>query len=153
MITKQRSGFTLVEIMIVVAIIALLAVLALPSFLRARQRSRDAKFMNAVRIATDAFQMYAAEHNAYPADEQPGVVPPGMEGYFGTKLRWSSPTPIGGTWDWDVGVLGIKYGVSVDSPAASDEEMQTIDAAIDDGNVASGSFQHINGDRYTSLLD
>lgn len=139
--------------MIVVAIIALLSVIAVPSFLRARQRSRDAKFMNALRIATDAFEIYTAEHNGYPTDEQPGVVPAGMQTYFGTKLDWTAPTPIGGTWDWDNRVLGIKHGVSVDSPAASDEEMQTIDATIDDGNVATGSFQRFNGDRYTSLLD
>src|SRR5205823_9871361 len=40
-INKRRGGFTLVEIMIVVAIIALLAAIAVPGFLRARKRSRS----------------------------------------------------------------------------------------------------------------
>lgn len=149
----RKGGFTLVEIMIVVAIIALIAVLALPSFMRARQRARDAKLENALRIAAGAFEMYSAEHNRYPDDEMPGVVPAGMAGYFGTKLNWTAPTPVGGTWDWDNGVLGIKFGVSIDSPTADDAEMQSVDAAIDDGNVATGAFQHINGDRYTVLLE
>ena len=39
-LNKRRGGFTLVEIMIVVAIIALLAAIAVPGFLRARKRSQ-----------------------------------------------------------------------------------------------------------------
>ena len=42
----------MVEIMIVVPVIALLAVMALPSFLRARQHAQDAKFVNALRVAS-----------------------------------------------------------------------------------------------------
>ena len=40
-LNKNRGGFTLVEIMIVVAIIALLAAIAVPNFLRARKRSQE----------------------------------------------------------------------------------------------------------------
>jgi len=42
-LNKRRGGFTLVEIMIVVAIIALLAAIAVPGFLRARKRSKPAE--------------------------------------------------------------------------------------------------------------
>jgi len=65
---RRAAGFTLVEIMIVVSVIALLAVMALPSFLRARQQAQNAKFMNGLRVASGAFEQYAIEHGAYPPD-------------------------------------------------------------------------------------
>jgi len=54
--------------MIVVAIICLLALLALPAFLRARQRTQNTKFINSLRVAIAAFDTYATEHNSYPDD-------------------------------------------------------------------------------------
>ena len=45
-IRKSRGGFTLVEIMIVVAIIALLAAIAVPGFLRSRKRSQATAILN-----------------------------------------------------------------------------------------------------------
>ena len=55
------SGFTLVEIMIVVAIIALLAAIAVPGFLRARKRSQASKIMNDLRMIDSAVDQYAIE--------------------------------------------------------------------------------------------
>ncbi len=49
-INKRRGGFTLVEIMIVVAIIALLAAIAVPGFLRARKRSQASRILNDLRM-------------------------------------------------------------------------------------------------------
>src|ERR1700720_3793969 len=98
---SRRDAFTLVELMIVSGIISLLAVLALPAFLRARQRTQNTKFINALRVGAAAFDTYAMEHNGYPADVNRGIVPPGMSSYFGPTLDWTKPTPIGGQWDWD----------------------------------------------------
>jgi len=60
---NRRRGFTLVEIMIVVAIIALLAAIAVPNFLRARKRSQAAKIMEDLRQIDNATDMYATENN------------------------------------------------------------------------------------------
>jgi prepilin-type N-terminal cleavage/methylation domain-containing protein len=59
--TKRRGGFTLVEIMIVVAIIALLAAIAVPGFLRARKRSQASKILNDLRMIDSAVDQYAIE--------------------------------------------------------------------------------------------
>ena len=58
---KNRAGFTLVEIMIVVAIIALLAAIAVPGFLRARKRSQASKVLNDLRMIDSAVDQYAIE--------------------------------------------------------------------------------------------
>jgi prepilin-type N-terminal cleavage/methylation domain-containing protein len=150
---RRAAGFTLVEIMIVVSIIALLAVMSLPSFLRARQHAQNAKFMNGLRVATDAFQMYAMEHNAYPADVNRAVVPSGMAMYFGPTFDWTKPTPIGGNWDWDSGVFGFVAGVSVVGSPADTAQMTEVDAKIDDGDLSTGAFQNTAGDRYTSIIE
>jgi prepilin-type N-terminal cleavage/methylation domain-containing protein len=57
----KRAGFTLVEIMIVVAIIALLAAIAVPGFLRARKRSQASKILNDLRMIDGAVDQYAIE--------------------------------------------------------------------------------------------
>lgn len=61
--TQGRHGFTLVEIMIVVAIIALLASIAVPGFLRARKRSQASRVLNDLRLIDGAVDMYAIENN------------------------------------------------------------------------------------------
>ena len=62
-LNKRRGGFTLVEIMIVVAIIALLAAIAVPGFLRARKRSQATKILNDLRLIDAAVDQYAIETN------------------------------------------------------------------------------------------
>ena len=56
-----KKGFTLVEIMVVVSIIATLAAIALPGFLRARKRSQSSKILNDLRMLDSALDQYAIE--------------------------------------------------------------------------------------------
>jgi prepilin-type N-terminal cleavage/methylation domain-containing protein len=61
--SRPNEAFTLVEIMIVVAIIALLAAIAVPGFLRARKRSQASRVLNDLRLIDNACDMYAIENN------------------------------------------------------------------------------------------
>src|SRR6266850_8514325 len=58
---RSHRGFTLVEIMIVVAIIALLAAIAVPGFLRARKRSQASRILNDLRLIDAAVDQYGIE--------------------------------------------------------------------------------------------
>jgi len=60
-LNKRHEGFTLVEIMIVVAIIALLAAIAVPNFLRARKRSQATRILEDLRLLDSAMDQYAID--------------------------------------------------------------------------------------------
>src|SRR5258706_7767871 len=60
-IRNDRSAFTLVEIMIVVAIIGLLAALAIPGFVKARKQSQGRRILNDARQLDAAIDQWALE--------------------------------------------------------------------------------------------
>jgi len=136
---SRKSAFTLIELMLVVAIISLLAAVAAPSFLEARKKSQNARFVNDQRVIAGSFEQYAMEHGQYPPDDFPGVTPAGMATYF-TKVNFSGKTPMGGNWDWDEGYLAVAALSTVGSTAEL-TQWQDVDRLIDDGNLSAGSFR------------
>lgn len=67
--TSKKAGFTLVEIMIVVAIIGLLAAIAIPNFVRARAASQMNACVNNLRQIDGAQQQYLLETGKDTVDE------------------------------------------------------------------------------------
>jgi prepilin-type N-terminal cleavage/methylation domain-containing protein len=63
---ERKKGFTLLELLIVVAIIMLLATLAVPYAVKQRIQANQASAVNDLRVLRDAMEAYRADHNVYP---------------------------------------------------------------------------------------
>jgi prepilin-type N-terminal cleavage/methylation domain-containing protein len=88
--TSRKSGFTLVEIMIVVCIIGLVAAIAIPNFVRARTVSMQTTCINNLRQVRGAIVQWALEANASMSTpvQYTNILP---------YLRASVVCPAGGT--------------------------------------------------------
>ena len=65
---EKKKGFTLIELMIVVAIIGILAAIAIPNFLRFQARSKQSEARQNLGAIYTAYAAYFSDNNAYPAD-------------------------------------------------------------------------------------
>lgn len=63
---NQRNAFTLIELLIVVAIIAILAAIAVPNFLEAQTRAKVSRTVSDLRTIATALETYRLDNNNYP---------------------------------------------------------------------------------------
>ncbi len=152
---RNRAGFTLVEIMIVVSIIGLLSVIAIPSFLKARNRAQVTRVANDLRVFADGFQMYVMAHGKYPPDTH-NTLPPGMHAYI-KQASWDADA-LGGHYNWegpDWGEGGgYKYaGIALFETTIAEEYIEVLDEILDDGNLGTGIFKIADNGRYTYIIE
>jgi prepilin-type N-terminal cleavage/methylation domain-containing protein len=120
----KRAGFTLVEIMIVVAIIGLLAAIAIPGFMRARKRAQATEIANDLRLIAAAVDQYAIE-TGKKAGDPVAIVDWTAYAKKGTKL-----------YETGEDVLGNEYG-----PQTVDEvPFVPIESYFELGDVADDDF-------------
>jgi prepilin-type N-terminal cleavage/methylation domain-containing protein len=70
----MKKAFTLIELLIVVAIIAILAAIAVPNFLEAQTRSKVSRTKSDMRTAATGLESYVVDYNAYPNCHRFGIV-------------------------------------------------------------------------------
>ena len=149
----RRAGFTLVEIMVVVVIIGLLAALAIPAFQKVQRAAQNNRVANDFRVFAQAFETYAAQNGAWPANVGPAVVPAGMSNADFKVSVWQTATTIGGRWNWDQNIAGFTAGISISSFTCTDAQLQEIDAKLDDGDLTTGNFQKVSSNRVMYILE
>lgn len=129
----RRGGFTLVEVMIVVALVAILAVVAYPSYQDSVRKSRRSEAFAALSAVQQAQERWRANHAAYgnlasPADANtlPGIATTTANGYY--TIAVASP-----------GATGYVVTATAAGTQASDTACYVLGTRLLDGNMSHGS--------------
>lgn len=147
--SKNRAGFSLVEIAIVVAIIGILAALAIPAFKKSKDSAKISAFENDLRVYEQDFETFELENKFFPPSQPvAGQFPVGLEDRI--PETWTLPSPIGGTYRWVYTTeenpsersAYIEILHSTEHPILiSADRLKEIDHDLDDGNPATGNIR------------
>lgn len=106
MIRVKQNGFTLIELLVVITIIGILAAIALPNYIKAKDKAKEAEVKSACHTIQIALERYATDHSGkYPRQ------------IYGGDLRgWSSEIIDGEPY----GCTSIAYAPDPDDPPPQD---------------------------------
>ncbi len=151
--TRTQRGFTMIEILVVVAIIGILANIAVPLFMKTIKRARAASVVGDFLLIRQAVFEYHRDTGLYPPDYYPGGEPRQLKPYLEGRVRWNR-TDLGVKYDWDNWVradgrpkhrhTGVLYGISVTTDNVG--LVETIP------EIYNGDFKYTLGKNYTFVL-
>jgi len=139
---RKQEGFTLIELMIVVAIIGILAAIAIPNFLQYQLKSRQSEAkvnLNAIKTSMIAFQAEKACYLAIPTMGALGAVPAVNQKTI--PVAWPNTT-VGGTYPPTLLAAGQAFCVAPPGGVAVLQGVFTDIGFVASGNTA---FQYITG--------
>jgi prepilin-type N-terminal cleavage/methylation domain-containing protein len=96
---KKKQGFTLIELMIVVAIIAIIAAIAIPNLLRSRMNANESAAIKTLKTILDAQGSYFSREGSMSPDY--------------VTMTAATPPYLNGTWDGAVPRGGYLYPMTV----------------------------------------
>lgn len=151
MIDSQHRGMTLVELLIVVAILGILAAIVVPTVSNARERAQVNAIATDLKSLTDSIQRYHVDHGVYPNPAAYARVPGALSGYLpetgnvqtaaGFTLGYLKPKSPLTTY----GGKPFSVASMVRVPSGQLNMRDDIDAVLDDGDILNGSFQYYGG--------
>lgn len=131
---KQKAGFTIVELMVVVTTIGILALLGMPGIRIARERTQATATANDVRVFTEAIEFYSTAAGSYPDFMTYTSMPEDIAEYLPSV--WKN-----GAHSWfyvnsDSYTYLYLYNLNFTA-----EQAVRLDSILDDGNIATGSVR------------
>jgi prepilin-type N-terminal cleavage/methylation domain-containing protein len=145
-------GFTLLELMVVVAVVGILSGLGLPAFTENKRQAFVAATAQDLRNFSSAFYAYLADDENFPIDVPHGVIPAGMEELLLADV-FTVETRLGGNYNWEGPNFYDYAGISITNHTAPVEDFERLDRMLDDGNLSTGRFRITPNGRYTYILE
>jgi type IV pilus assembly protein PilA len=148
-----HRGFTLIELMIVIAIIGMLASIAIPNFISYRKNARIAAAATDIKNFEKGFVAYAIDEDGFPNDSH--IVLPDLPkiGAYIEPSIWGKTTALGGTYNWE-GPDSYPYaGIAFFEATAPPQDFELLDSMLDDGDLSQGRFRQTPNGRYTYIID
>lgn len=141
---------TMLELLIVVAVIGVLGAIALPSYVRSRQRAQNVQTMGDLKSFAGQLEIFNGEMRVWPDDKGPGRFPDRINGQEDHQLEQSIKRAkfeglpgIGGQFDWDMNTNGVHAAIAVANPTADVDQLIKLDELMDDGSLATGSLRQV----------
>ena len=141
---------TMLELLIVVAVIGIIAGIALPSYVRSRERAQNVQTMGDLKSFAGQLEIFNGEMRIWPDERLPGRFPDSISGVTDNQLeqsikraKWTSAPAVGGQFDWDLNQNGVYAALAIANPTATTAQLTALDKMIDDGNLSTGVFRSV----------
>ena len=142
---EKNRGFTLIELMVSIAIIGILAAIAIPTFFSYQEKAKLGGIVSDLKTFGVSFEAYNLANGCYPPDSH-NDAPYNLKNGYGTEDylpigAWTTPPAWGGFYNWE-GPNSYPYaGISLFGTTASASTMSQLDRMMDDGELTSGKFR------------
>lgn len=128
----MKKGFTLIELIIVIIIVGILATLAVPQYIKAVERAKRGKALNAIGLITRTEKMYRAVYDAYVNV---------ADGSFNATLgNYTELTEVDADADWGYDVTGATGGTFLLTATRSSGPNAGETITMTESGVGGGNF-------------
>jgi prepilin-type N-terminal cleavage/methylation domain-containing protein len=148
--TGQR-GFSLVELMIVVAVIGILAAIAIPAYTNIQKRAVAARVVADFYAVNSAVHQYQIDNSFYPAASGPGVQPPELYPYLKDSIYWNQ---TGLDYQWENWMNADGTPLHASTKVAYGFSLNTLDPVLADALfiVYTGDIRQTMPGKYTFVI-
>lgn len=129
---ERQTGFTIVELLIVIVVIAILAAITVVAYNGMQTRAKVSRSASDLKNISQAVVMYHTEQGQVPCFDHNWIDT--TEAAWVSKYMSWPRNPSGGRYHWEHGTVGAS--ISIESPGL--ELAQGLDDKMDDGNLSTG---------------